>query len=205
MLISGSILKILDNKEKINELNKCADMIHYDVMDGIFTENKTLINLENIKDITKKIDVHLMCFDVIKYVDLLSFINPSFITFHYEASDTLKNIKYIKSKGFKVGLALNPETDVKSIFEYLDLIDLVLIMSVPPGAGGQKFIDVSDKIDVLYKYRKDNDLNFLIEVDGGINEETVNKVRNADIVVSGSYITDSSDYGKKVDSLRRCV
>lgn len=201
MLISGSLLKICDDKRKIDELNRCCDMIHFDIMDGKFTDNKTLEYFKNVSGVTKPIDVHLMVYDVEKYLDKVSAFKPEYVTFHYEIGDILNNIKLIKERGFKAGIAINPETDVDYICEYLNMVNLVLVMSVRPGKGGQKFIDISDKIDKLEKYRSDNDLDYKIEVDGGINSETIKKVKKVDIAVCGSYITDSLDYEKMVKSL----
>ncbi|MBR3897976.1 MAG: ribulose-phosphate 3-epimerase [Bacilli bacterium] len=206
MIIAGSFLKIQNEKDKIDKLNKAVDQIHFDVMDGKFTENKTLdINdiEKNVKDIDKPIDVHLMVYDVEKYVDDFLKFNPKYFTFHIETTDNPKKyIDYIKSKNVKVGLAINPDTDIEKIYPYLDKVDLILIMSVPPGKGGQKFIDISGRIKMIKNHRTNNHLSFKIEVDGGINNQTIKKVRDADIVVCGSYITDSSDYQKNVNILR---
>ena len=199
MKIAGSFLKIIDNKEKIKELENACDSIHFDVMDGRFTEYKTEL-IDNF--IKKDIDVHLMVLNVKKYVDRVLKYNPKYITFHYEVDDVLNNINYIKDKNVKVGLAINPDTEVESIYKYLDDIDLVLVMSVFPGMGGQKFIDISDKIEKLCNYRKNKSKDFLIEVDGGINNETIKFVREADIIVCGSYITDSDNYREKVSILK---
>lgn len=205
MIISGSFLKIQDNKKNIDRLNDACDMIHYDIMDGLFTERKTLDNIENTKDINKPVDVHLMVKDVKKYVDYIYSINPKYITFHLEVSNTLENIDYIKNKNVKVGLAINPETKVEDIYDYLKTVDLVLLLSVHPGSGGQKFININDKIEKLYNYRNDNNLSFKIEVDGGINDETIKNIKKADIAVVGSYITDSNNYKEKVEYLRRII
>lgn len=206
MIISGSFLKIQEDKEKIKKLNDVVDQIHFDIMDGKFTENKTLpIHKieENLKDITKPIDIHLMVFDVQKYVKEVLKFNPSYITFHIEATDTPKSfINLIKENKVKVGLAINPETNFDNIYPYLDSVDLVLVMSVHPGKGGQPFIDITDRIKKLREFRQKNNLSYLIEVDGGINNETIKKVKKADIAVSGSYITDSEDYQEKIDMLR---
>lgn len=202
MKIAGSFLKIQNDLEKIKILENSVDQIHFDVMDGIFTENKTL-ELNDI-EFKKDIDVHLMVKDVKKYVDKLIRFNPKYISFHYEATDDiLDNINYIKEKNSKVGIAINPDTKVEEIYKYLDKIDLVLLLSVVPGKGGQKFIDISDKLDKLYNYRKENNLSFLIEVDGGINDDTVKKILKADIAVVGSFITDSSDYKSQVKFLKK--
>lgn len=207
MIISGSFLKIQDEKEKIRKLSEACDQIHFDIMDGIFTENKT-VDLEKLsKDgINKPIDVHLMVYDVKSYVDRVLKFNPKYITFHIEINKkTEENINYIKSKNIKVGLAINPETPIESIYKYLNMLDLVLIMSVHPGKGGQKFMDITDRIDKLVKYRDDNNLQYLIEVDGGINSETIKKIKHSDIAVSGSFITDSENYKEKVNELRRSL
>lgn len=200
MVVSASFLKIQDNEDKILELDRCADYMHYDVMDGIFTENKTP-SLTDFRVSSPK-DIHLMVTDVKKYVDIYEKLNPMFMTFHLEVDNTLELINYIKDKGIKVGVSINPETSISLLIPYLEYIDLVLVMSVHPGKGGQSFIDVTDKIDYLYNYRLEHDLDYLIEVDGGINENTINKVSKVDIAVSGSYITDSNDYENQINKLR---
>lgn len=207
MKITGSFLKIENDKEKIKELAKSTDQIHFDIMDGIFTENKTLevdIVKENLVSINN-VDIHLMVEDIKEYVDKVLIFKPQFITFHIEATENPNQIiNYIKEKNIKVGIAINPKTDLKKIYPYLKDVDLVLIMSVKAGKGGQKFIDISDRIDDIYNYRRKNKLNYIIEVDGGINNETIKKVKKADLIVVGSYITDSDNYKEKVEELRKC-
>lgn len=199
MKLSSSFLMVQGDDEKIKEMDKYTDYMHYDVMDGIFTDNKTISLVD--KEINSKKDIHLMVEDVKKYVDTYSKISPDYITFHLEV---LKDdyIDYIKSKNIKVGLAINPNTDIKKIIPYLDKIDLVLVMSVMPGKGGQKFIDVSDRIEFLNNYREKNNLNFIIEVDGGINLSTINKVKKADMVVVGSFITNGN-IKKQINEIRK--
>lgn len=208
MKIAGSFLKIENDKEKIEKLAEASDQIHFDIMDGIFTENKTLeINKvkNNLVNIKNNIDIHLMVKDIKKYVDEVLNFNPKFITFHIEATENPnKFIKYIKGKNIKVGIAINPKTNIKKIYPYLKDIDLVLIMSVQAGKGGQKFIDISDRIEEIYNYRSNNNLNYVIEVDGGINNETIKKVKKANLIVVGSYITNSDNYKEKVKELRKC-
>ncbi|MBR3229554.1 MAG: ribulose-phosphate 3-epimerase [Bacilli bacterium] len=200
MKIAGSFLKIQEDIDKIKELEKRVDQIHFDIMDGIFTENKTIIKEINIE---KDIDIHLMVLDIKSYVDKVLKYRPKYITFHLEATDNIiENIDYIKEKNIKVGIAINPETDIEKVYKYLDKIDLVLLMSVKPGKGGQKFIDITEKLNKLYNYRKENNLSFIIEVDGGINNETIKKVKKADIVVCGSFITDSTNYEGQVKLLK---
>lgn len=207
--IAGSFLKIQNNKEKIMELEKAIDLIHYDVMDGEFTEKPTLSVLEMkevLSDIKKPIDVHLMVKDIKKYVDEVALFKPLYITFHFEATlDISYYIDYIHSLGINVGIAINPDTDGEKIYPYLDKIDLVLVMSVPPGAGGQKFVDITDKLKMFLKYRKDHDLNYLIEVDGGINDSSISLVKDADFVVAGSFITDSNNYKSMVYKLKKAL
>ena len=208
MKISASFLQIQNDKEKIEELNDLSDYMHYDIMDGYFTCNQTL-DFETLKqntiNITKPKDVHLMVKDIYNYIDMYSTLNPEFITFHYEINDTDKIIDYIKEKNIKVGISINPDTDVTKLIPYLEKIDLVLVMSVIPGKGGQTFIDISDKINYLDSYRKENNLNYLIEVDGGINKDTINKISKSDIIVVGSYITSSDDYNNKIEELRNYI
>lgn len=208
MKIAASFLDIkspiVDELTKLSNLD--IDYIHLDVMDGIFVENKTYTaqEFEYITHyVTKPKDIHLMVSDVKKYIDEFSYLNPEFLTFHYEAvSEVSGVIKYIKDLGIKVGMSIKPKTDVKEIIDYLPYLDLVLVMSVEPGRGGQTFIENSiNKVNQLYTLREKGNYNFLIEVDGGINNETIKLVNNADICVVGSYIT-KQDYEIAIKSLR---
>ncbi len=210
MKVSASFLSIKDNiKSNINVLDKSTiDYLHLDIMDGKFVQNKTF-NIDEIRDLlsdtTKPKDVHLMVNDIKKYIDDFSTLNPEYITFHFEATYASEEIiEYIKSKNIKVGISINPHTSIESIIPYLPLVDLVLIMSVEPGMGGQTFIEeVVSKIDTLKELREDNkDYNYVIEVDGGINDETIKLCSNADIIVVGSFITDSNNYQEQIDKLK---
>lgn len=209
MKLAASILDIKEPKcEEVTKLsNMDIDYIHIDVMDGLFVENKTWDFLE-YQDITKYAnkpkDVHLMVSDVRKYIDEFSKLNPDFITFHYEAvSDVMGVINYIKEKGIGVGMSIKPSTDITEIAEYLEYLDLILVMSVEPGRGGQTFMDSSiRKMEQLSELRNKKEYNYLIEVDGGINNETIRKCVNADIVVVGSYIT-KNDYKNAIEEIRR--
>ena len=208
MKIAASFLDI--KEPKIDELNYLdsldIDYIHIDVMDGIFVENKTY-TYEEFYDITrftiKPKDVHLMVSDVKRNIDEFAKMNPKFITFHYEAvSEVSSVINYIKELGIKVGMSIKPSTDVSEIVEYLDYLDLILVMSVEPGRGGQSFIEESvKKIEQLYNLREENNYHYLIEIDGGINNETIKKCNKADICVVGSYIT-KQDYKEAISKLR---
>ena len=205
-MLSVSILGIKDNFSsniaKLDKLN--IDFFHVDIMDGKFVNNTTwqYDDLKDVLNVNTKLDVHLMVYDLDKYIDDFIKLRPNIITFHYEAThDYSKYINIIKSSGIKVGLAIKPSTDVSEIEYLLDSIDLVLVMSVEPGFGGQKFIDNStNKINELYELRENNDFNYLIEVDGGINDTTIDKVSNADIVVVGSFITNG-DYEEQIKKI----
>lgn len=209
MKISVSYLSVIDDlKEKIKMIDKTdCDYIHLDIMDGVFVFNKTP-EFDEIKDnfigINKKLDVHLMCKDIKKYIDQYALLNPDYITFHIEcATDVLEIINYIKSKNIKAGITFKPDTSIDTIKPYLKYIDLVLVMSVEPGLGGQKFISKSiNKINNLHKLRNDLSLSYKIEVDGGINLKTISFCDKADIAVVGSYITSSNNYQIQIDKLR---
>ena len=187
------------------------DYFHLDIMDGDFVSNKTW-NIDDIKllmeDTKKPKDVHLMVTDLNKYIEEFSTLNPQFITFHYEATtDIYKYLNFLKSKKISVGISIKPDTDITQLKPYLKDIDLVLVMSVEPGAGGQKFQESSlKKISWLKQQREDNGYSYWIEVDGGINEQTVLMVKQAgaDMVVSGSFVTNSIDYQEKVTILQKC-
>ena len=206
MKISASFLSIKDNlKENIDLLTKCdIDYLHLDIMDGIFVKNKTwdISEIKNLINYNKPLDVHLMVSDVYKYVDEYKELNPEFITFHYEVDlDIMDIINYIKKYNIKVGLSIKPNTKVDEIIPYLPYLDLVLVMSVEPGEGGQKFIINSvDKIKKLKELKGD----YLIEVDGGINDSTISLVKDVDIAVIGSYIT-SGNYEEKIKSIKEKI
>ena len=209
MKLSASILNIKEPKrEEVGKLSKLdIDYVHVDVMDGIFVDNTTY-SYEEFKEILslsdKPKDVHLMVSDVKKNIDLFANLNPEFITFHYEAiSEVGSVINYLKSKNIKVGLSIKPGTDVSEITSFLPYVDLVLVMSVEPGKGGQEFIENSvNKINDLYKIRESQGYNYLIEVDGGINPDTIKKCDKVDIAVVGNYIT-SRDYNEAIENLKK--
>jgi ribulose-phosphate 3-epimerase len=188
-----------------------ADLIHVDVMDGHFVPNLT-IGPPVIKALKKncsiKFDVHLMISPVHKYIDAYADAGADIITIHPEATDDLSSsIKKIKDLGKKVGVSLNPKTKVSIIKDHLEQIDLVLIMSVNPGFGGQKFMpEVLDKIKELKNIQKEQNIDFDIEIDGGINFEN-SKVAieaGANILVSGTTIfkSNNGDIKKNIDLLK---
>ena len=207
-MLSVSILGIKENiKENLKKLDKLdIDYFHIDIMDGKFVQNKTWEyneiknNLENTKH---KKDIHLMVEDIKKYIDEFKNLNPEIITFHYEATDNpLEIIEYIKKNNIKAGISIKPETEVNKIKPFLKDVDLVLVMSVEPGKGGQKYIENStNKINELKQLRTKNNYNYIIEVDGGINNETKDKAKNADMLVVGSYITNNN-YEEKIKEFK---
>tara|TARA_B100000963_G_C22353040_1_gene548169 strand:- start:46 stop:705 length:660 start_codon:yes stop_codon:yes gene_type:complete len=212
--ISPSILSA-DFSQLGNEIKRLeeggADMIHVDVMDGHFVPNLT-IGPPVIKNLKKKssmiFDVHLMISPVHKYIDAYAEAGADIITIHPEATDDLESsILKIKKLKKKVGVSLNPETKVDGILNFLENIDLVLIMSVNPGFGGQKFMpEVLDKVKFLKDIQKKRQLDFDIEIDGGINFENAKTVidAGANILVSGTTIfkSNNGDIKKNIELLK---
>ena len=189
-----------------------ADYIHIDVMDGHFVPNLTIGPevIKKLRPLTKKIfDVHLMISPVDNFIKDFANAGADIITFHPEATnDTAKTIRLIKKENKKVGISLKPKSKIDLIEKYLDQIDLVLIMSVEPGFGGQKFMpEVLEKTKNLRKIITDKKLKVDIEIDGGINFENCTLAKNAgaNILVSGSTIfkENSGDLKKNIEILRK--
>ena len=212
--ISPSILSA-DFSQLGNEIKRLeesgADMIHVDVMDGHFVPNLT-IGPPVIKALKKNssllFDVHLMISPVHKYIEAYSDAGADIITIHPEATDDLrKSILKIKELKKKVGISLNPETKIDTILNFLQQIDLVLVMSVNPGFGGQKFMpEVISKIKMLKKIQEEKKIDFDIEIDGGINFEN-SKIAikaGANILVSGTTIfkSNNGDIKKNIELLK---
>ena len=191
-----------------------TDYFHIDVMDGRFVENDTSetmrIYCEYLNQITNvPIDVHLMVTNIKEYVDSYTIFNPNIITFHYEAckddTEVDKYIEQIKGRECKVGLAIKPNTEIDKILKFLPKINLLLIMSVEPGKGGQKFIESAIQ-KIKYAKAKIDELGLEteIEVDGGINLENSKEVKEAGatIAVSGTAIINSKDYSYTIKKLK---
>ncbi len=175
------------------------DFIHVDVMDGKYVPKKTNLFsfVESIGKFTRKrLDIHFMVNKPLKMIDDYASLNAYCMTFHVDIlNDINEVIEKTKSYGIKVGLAINPDQDIDIIKPYLDKIDLILVMSVKPGLGGQKFIpDVIPKIKKLRKMIKEEKRDILISVDGGVNLDNKKDLKDADILVSGSFITSSPKY-----------
>ena len=201
-------VSILNAKNRINTtkiLNKTdINYLHIDVMDGKFVSQKTFLPEEIIeisKISEKKLDIHLMVEDPIQYIEEVKCLpNIEYITIHLEINKDIKEIlSKIKSYGFKTGLSIKPNTDVNKLLPYLEDLDLILLMTVEPGLGGQQFIPSSKNRLKELKQLINN--NILLEVDGGINNNTIKEVSEANIAVVGSYVTSSEDIEQKIDSL----
>jgi ribulose-phosphate 3-epimerase len=196
-------------KDDLKELESLVKYIHIDVMDGDFVPNITF-GPKFVKDFrgytpNNIYDVHLMISNPLNYIKQFSEAGSDIITFHVESkSPVLDTINEIKKYNKLVGLSIKPNTLVSAIKDYLPLLDLVLVMSVEPGFGGQKFMPSAvDKIKELYELRKNNGYHYLIEVDGGVNADTVKLCKEAgiDIVVAGSYVMNAENRKERIDNL----
>lgn len=208
MKIAASILDCDNRVEGVKKLNKTdISYIHIDVMDGNFVSRIQFSDIDEIKKINSvskyPLDIHLMVDNPDLYIKSLSNMNIGYVTVHFEINKDLDDVfEQIRALGYKVGLSVKPSTDLKEIKPYLGMIDLVLLMSVEPGMGGQSFINNTvDKIKELKTLITSSDSNVLIEVDGGINKDTITKVRDVDISVVGSYIVGSDNYKTRVEEL----
>lgn len=184
-----------------------TDYIHVDIMDGKFVKKKTMPfrEMKHIyKYTSKRLDVHLMVEKPSKYIPLYAELNSEYITFHVETDeDIVKNLELIKSYSIKCGLAINPDTPVKELVPYLPYLDMILVMSVYPGEGGQEFIlDTEKKIKEIKDLLKSYSIDIPVNVDGGVNDETKKYCKNADILTSGSYVVCSDNFQEKITSLR---
>jgi len=203
--ISTSILASNNRIDSIHKLNNTnTDYIHIDTMDGLFVPNKQMpieeiIELEKVS--TKPLDVHLMVENPEEYIKYLNNKNIEYITIHIEINkDINKLINIIKSLNYKVGLSIKPNTNIDTLIPYLDKIDLVLIMSVEPGFGGQQFMPNSlEKAEYLRKLNS----KITIEIDGGIKDTNIKEVKKyVDIAVVGSYITNKDNYQEAINNLK---
>lgn len=212
MIVACSVLSLdfTDTKSQIEKMNESkSEWLHFDVMDGNFVPNISFGPdiLKSFKKVSNQVmDVHLMIADPMEYSDVFINAGAQFLTFHYEAvceNDIIPLCDHIHELGCKVGISIKPKTDVKVLIPYLPYVDMVLVMSVEPGFGGQKFDSSAlAKISWLKQYRETNDLCFLIEVDGGINNVTGKECSEAgvDVLVAGSYIF-KNDIIEAVESL----
>lgn len=207
MEISTSILNADDRIEAIVKLNRTNhSYVHVDVMDGNFVSD-TQFNVNEIRAVNVvsnyPLDVHLMVDDPMKYINKLDDLNIKYITFHVEIKKNVsKIISKIKELGYGVGLSIKPDTDIEELVPYINDIDMILVMSVEPGKGGQKFIDKTiDRIKKIKKIIDKNKYNIKIEVDGGIDDKSITMLDGVDIAVVGSYIIKSDNYSGRINKL----
>lgn len=191
--------------------NSKADWFHLDIMDGVFVPNISygmpIINTIN-KIATKKLDVHLMIVDPDRYIETFKKVGADILTVHFEACTHLhRTIQKIKANGMKAGVALNPHTSAHLLSDVLNDIDLVLVMSVNPGFGGQSFIENTyEKVRTLKILREKSDSDFIIEIDGGVNTTNAPKLieAGADALVAGSFVFKSENPTKTIEELKNC-
>lgn len=203
-ILACDFLNLEDEIKRLNDTN--AQWLHLDVMDGHFVPNLTFGYdlISRIRPLTTKVlDTHLMISNPLNYIEMYANAGSDYITFHIEIEEDINQvIDKIKACGKKAGLAIKPNTDIESILPYLEKIDLVLVMSVEPGFGGQQFISSTpERINLLSQIRKENGYNYLINVDGGINDQTAPLCNESDVLVSGSYLF-KGDLQTNIDSLQ---
>ena len=209
MKIAPSVLTA-DFTDLENELKsiETADYLHLDIMDGHFVPNISFgpaISKMISKKTNLPLDIHLMVTNPYQWIDAFTFKNTKYITIHVESNDVRKTMDKIKSNHIKLGLSVKPKTKVDELLPYISEVDLVLVMTVEPGFGGQSFMhDMMDKVKELVEIRKKFNLSFEIEVDGGINDQTIEIARlsGVDVCVAGSYLFNLKDRQKGILSLK---
>ncbi len=206
-ILSADFSKLEEEIKAVKEAG--ADWIHIDVMDGRFVPNITIgpVVVKSIRKTTNlPFDVHLMIVEPEKYIDSFIDAGADIVTLHYEACTHLhRAVEYIKSKGKCAGVSINPATPVEILAEILPYVDLVLIMSVNPGFGGQKYIPTStQKISKLKKMIEKLEIKPLIEVDGGVTVENAKEIKDAgvDVLVAGSTVFTSKNYKETISKLK---
>ena len=195
-------------EETIEKIEKSqADFIHMDLMDGIFVKKKNddlNYHMNLVRKAIKPLDIHLMMNDPKEAIEILAKIKPKLISIHIEIASVEENLNVIRDLKIETGLAINPETKIEKLQPFLSKIDQVLVMSVHPGEGGQTFLEeVIPKLVWLKNYREENRLHYKIAIDGGINDQTIQKVKSyVDVAISGSYICMNEDFDKQIALLK---
>ena len=195
---------ITDDILRIN--NSSANYIHVDVMDGRFVKRrknpyKKILKLQN--KLSKKLDVHLMVKNPLKLINYYASLNTEYITIHIELKDVDKYLDLIKQYGIKCGLAISPDSDISLLYPYISKIDLIIIMGVYPGMGGQIFIDNTiNRLKEIKKMIINSGSHAKISIDGGVNDEVAKKLSSADILVSGSYLLNDGVLEERIGLLR---
>lgn len=209
MKIAPSVLTadFTNLKNELDSINK-ADYIHIDIMDGNFVPNISFgpaINKQIANNTKIPLDVHLMVLNPLDWIAQFAIEQVEYITVHYESNKFEEALKEIKKHGKKIGITIKPETKVDAIKPYLKDADLVLVMSVEPGFGGQIFMpEMLEKVRELKTLRTTNNYDYIIEIDGGINNETIKLAKDAgvDISVVGSYVFNQKNRNETIDSLK---
>lgn len=206
-ILSADLLNLQSEIRKLEENN--IDWVHFDVMDGVFVPNISY-GIPVLAQIDRKtdmfLDVHLMITDPLKYVKEFDKAGADMITFHIESkSNTMETIRTIQETDCNIGIAIKPNTPAEDVFPYVPFVDMVLVMTVEPGFGGQKFMDMSDKIRKIREYADKNGYEeLLIQVDGGIDDKTapIIKAAGANVLVSGSYLFKAENMADAVRKLK---
>ncbi|BCD59655.1 MULTISPECIES: ribulose-phosphate 3-epimerase [unclassified Nitratiruptor] len=211
MLVAPSILSAdfgILAKEVIDICEAGADLVHVDVMDGHFVPNMTIgpVVAKAVAAVaTKPLDVHLMVEDNSFFIDLFASLKPKFISFHYESEQHHhRAAQKIRDYGISPAIVINPATPVNVLEEIIKYVDMVLLMSVNPGFGGQKFIPIFDKIKQTKELIEKHNPSCLIEVDGGVSDKNIHELKAAgvDVAVAGSYVFGHKDYAQAIASLK---
>lgn len=206
-ILSADLLSLGSEIKKLEE-NK-IDWIHFDVMDGVFVPNISY-GIPVLAQISQKtdmyLDTHLMITEPLKYVGKFAEAGADMITFHVEsASDTMETIRAIRRTKCRAGISVKPDTPAEAVFPYIESVDMVLVMTVEPGFGGQKFMDMSGKIRKIREFADKNGReDLMIQVDGGIDDKTAPIVRSAgaNVLVSGSYLFKAENMEKSARLIR---
>jgi len=204
-ILSANFAKLADEVQNVTQAG--ADWLHVDVMDGHFVNNLTIgpVVVSSLKPYSKiPLDVHLMIEKPERYIKDFIKSGADYLTIHVESTDQVDNVlNEIKSNNVKTGITLRPGTSLDKILKYLPQVDLVLVMTVEPGFGGQSFMqDQVFKINELQKLRSEKKYNYLIEVDGGINDKTIFQAKNADVFVAGNFVFKGKNYAEAIQKLR---